>query len=116
MIYSLKYHFWFFFLVVQNDHPAPTVHDTPKAYGLSQTEAAMFPQNNSKVRDPGFHFVFLQNEFLAVKNVNSISQKTKLFENKSILLYSEFKFAVSEGLMNLIQRLRIYLFSRLALI
>lgn len=42
--------------VVWNDDPTPTAHVTPQAYSFSQREAAMLPQNNTTVRDPGFHF------------------------------------------------------------
>lgn len=52
------------FFVVQNDHPAPSAHDTPKAYILSQTEAALLPQENSKVCDPGFNMSSYRMDFL----------------------------------------------------
>lgn len=63
-IYSLKYNFYLFLFVVRNDHPAPTAHDTPEAYSLSQTEAALLLQKNSKVHAPGFYLFSYRMNFL----------------------------------------------------
>lgn len=74
-----------YLFVVQNDHPAPTTHDTPEACGLGQTEAALLPRNHSQVCAS-----CLPSDSPLQKKKKSCSStpwKIRLFKEKDNLLY-----------------------------